>query len=200
MLTYSQLDFQDLREQFGVEIRRRAFLPVPLTPLSPPSWLVEFLTGTELPLAISKSEKALSEAIIYPILAAIQRHHKHSVGLFSGEPLAAAGLAGVCDFIFSLSPDTFEARPPIVVLVEAKRQDLLKAVPQCVGEMIAAQFINQAANVDFPTIYGCVTTGLQWQFLRLTDREATVDPQLFNFPAIGDIMAVLDWIIRQFKP
>ncbi|MGI4870478.1 MAG: hypothetical protein ACRYFX_04785 [Janthinobacterium lividum] len=199
MLTYSQLDFQDLREQFGVEVQSKPFLPVPLQPLLPPSWLREFLADNPLTPAITKSEKAVSEAVIYPILSAIRKQYSTSIGLFSGEPLAGAGMVGICDFILSANPNSFEARPPILVLVEAKRQDLLKAVPQCVGEMIAAQRLNQDADLNFPAVYGCVTTGSQWQFLRLSEQEALLDPRIFYYPETEAILGALSWIVSRFQ-
>lgn len=191
MLTYSQLDFQDLREHFGVEVSNAPFLPVPLALLEPPAWLRAFMAVNPLTPTIAKSEKAVSEAIIYPMLAAVRGHYEGQVGLYSGEPLSAAGLTGVCNFIFSTSPALFEARPPIVVLVEAKRHDMLRAVPQCVGEMIAAQHLNQAAGVHFPAVYGCVTTGNQWQFLRLANEQALVDPRIFYQPETSAILGAL---------
>lgn len=111
MLTYSQVDFQDLREHFGVQVRSTSFLPYPLAPLPLPGWLREFMGANPLSPAISKSEKAVSEAVIYPILAAVKAHHAGRLGLFSGEPLSSAELTGVCDFILTTDPDAYEARP-----------------------------------------------------------------------------------------
>lgn len=36
-------------------------------------------------------------------------------------------------------------------------------------EMFAAQIFNRREGIDIPSIYGCVTTGESWQFLRLID-------------------------------
>ncbi len=62
MLTYSQVDFQDLRDIFSVDVRSASFLPQPLPPVMPPSWLREFLAANPLLPAVTKSEKAVSEA------------------------------------------------------------------------------------------------------------------------------------------
>ena len=199
MLTYGEVDFQDLRNHFHIEVKSASFLPNPLAPLALPGWLREFLGSNPLTPAISKSEKAVSEAVIYPILAALKAHHAGRLGLFSGEPLSSAGLTGVCDFILTTDPDSYEARPPIMVLVEAKRQDLLRAIPQYVAEMIAAQQLNKQAGMHFVAIYGCVTTGNQWQFLRLTDKSAVTDPRILYYSELEAILGALHWVVTQFN-
>lgn len=199
MLTYSQLDFQDLLDHFGVEVRNQPFLPVPVQPLALPNWLRLFLLDNPLTPTVTKSEKAVSEVIIYPVLSALRTHFGGKLGIFSGEPLSAAGLTGVCDFILTNAPDLYIARPPLMVLVEAKRQNLLKAIPQCVAEMIAAQQLNKDAGVGFPAVYGCVTTGNQWQFLRLIGQNALTDPRIFYHPDLESILGALAWIIEQFR-
>lgn len=151
MLTYSQVDFQDLLDHFGVEVVNKAFLPVPLRSLTLPAWLQAFLEANPLTPAVTKSEKAVSEVIIYPILSALRTLVDGQLGIFSGEPLSAAGLTGICDFILTTNPDVYIPRPPIMVLVEAKRQGLLRAIPQCVAEMIAAQRINSGCWRTLPT-------------------------------------------------
>ncbi len=41
--------------------------------------------------------------------------------------------------------------------------------------MLAAQIFNQQDAVTIPAIYGAVTTGNQWKFLKLCHQEAWVD-------------------------
>ena len=41
--------------------------------------------------------------------------------------------------------------------------------------MVAAQKFNQTGGQEVATIYGSVTTGTQWQFLKLTGRDLTID-------------------------
>lgn len=85
------------------------------------------------------------------------------------------------------------------MLVEAKRQDLLRAIPQCVAEMIAAQQLNQQAGLHFPAVYGCVTTGNQWQFLRLADKQALTDPRILYYSELEAVLGALSWIVTQFN-
>ena len=197
MLTYSQVTFRDLRDRFGIRADNRAFLP-PVEPLPIPEWLQTYLAINPLVASVAKSEKALSETVIAPVLSAVKAYQQGKIGIFSGEPLSGAELTGICDFIITTNPTAFLAEPPIMILVEAKRQDLLGGVPQCIAEMLVAQQVNQQAGLELPAIYGCVTTGTEWQFIRLTDSLALVEPAIIYYPNLEQVLGTLNWIINQF--
>lgn len=70
--------------------------------------------------------------------------------------------------------------------------------------MVGAQIVNQRdrtssltntnpRNPDpvWGTVFGCVTTGEIWQFLRLVDRELTIDRDRFDLVQIDHIVAAL---------
>lgn len=83
------------------------------------------------------------------------------------------GLNGRCDFIISHYPELLSINAPVVTIVEAKNDNIKSGMAQCIAEMIAAQVLNQNSgpkNREIPCIYGSVTTGSIWKFLRL---EAT---------------------------
>ena len=46
---------------------------------------------------------------------------------------AENGLTGVCDFLVSLSPARFVLEAPVIILVEAKKDDLTVGLGQCVA-------------------------------------------------------------------
>ncbi|MBO0931095.1 hypothetical protein [Fibrella aquatilis] len=135
MLLYGQLTFQELRDRFGIVVENEAFLPA-ITPLVLPDWLRHYLTINQLSPAMAKSEKAVSEMLIAPVLSAVKENNADKIALFSGDSLTMPGeSSGICDFIIAANPKAFLPEPPIIVLVEAKRQDLYSGIPQCVGEM-----------------------------------------------------------------
>jgi hypothetical protein len=197
MLTYSQVTFRDLRERFGLLTDTQAFLPE-VEPLPLPDWLKQYFAINPLVPSITKSEKAISEVIIAPLLSAVKAHQKGRIGIFSGEPLSGIELAGICDFIITTNPTGFVAEPPIMVLVEAKRQDLLGGIPQCMAEMLVARYVNEQAGLKLPAIYGCVTTGTEWQFLRLMGDLAVADPNILYYPDLEKVLGTLNWIINEF--
>lgn len=81
------------------------FLP-DLKGVAPSHFLTEFLQETLPIVAISGSEKARTEGIIYPLLLEVRRLLHRNVSLFSGEDFTVdetAGLNGICDFLMTRS-------------------------------------------------------------------------------------------------
>lgn len=122
-------------------------------------------------LAIN-TEKARSETIISPVIIEIKNMFTEEISLFSGvdfnvEP--EQGLNGVCDFIISKSPEQLFITSPVVTIVEAKNENIKLGLGQCVAEMIAAQLFHQKEVNYIDSIYGVVTTGNMWKFLKLQD-------------------------------
>ena len=73
---------------------------------------------------------------------------------------------------------------PLILLVEAKKNDFEQGWGQCLAELIAAQKIND--NAAFP-VYGIVTDGTLWQFGRLIGDIFTqnrTDFALANLPTL----------------
>jgi hypothetical protein len=66
---------------------------------------------------------------------------------------------------------------------------------QCAAEMIAAQKFNQANAQEIPTIYGSVTTGTMWQFLKLTGQVLTIDVTEYPLNPIDRILGILKWMV-----
>lgn len=52
-------------------------------------------------------------------------------------------------------------------VVEAKKQDIDLGIPQCAVQMYASKKFNENKKTPVPYIYGCVTTGREWKFMRL---------------------------------
>jgi hypothetical protein len=162
---------------------------------------VEFLNIFEesFPLAQkARTEKAKSELLVSPILVEARRLANKQVQLFSGEEFNVdreRGLNGFCDFLFSKSENPFTIDAPVLMLVEAKRGEIETGLGQCVAEMVAAQSYNQLKNRNVPIIYGCVTSGILWQFLKLEDRDVTIDPNNYLVNPVQKILGILKSIL-----
>lgn len=169
-----------------------------VTPVQPADWLLEVLQRSRrLPLV---SEKARSEFIVAPILLNF-REIAADVNIYSGttfdvEP--AQGLKGVCDFIISKSEPFPVVRAPVLMMVEAKKNDLDEALGQCAAEMVAARIFNQRHNNAIETIYGCITTGELWQFLKLAGNTLTLDEERIYIEKVDLILGMLKTIIDDF--
>ncbi|MBO3459756.1 hypothetical protein G7B40_033955 [Aetokthonos hydrillicola Thurmond2011] len=188
-----------VEEAFGLTtVEGRRFLPE-IELIKASDQLVGYLEEV-LPIAIATgSEKVRSELIIAPILLEVWRILEKQIGIFSGEDFdvdSSVGLNGRCDFLLSRSPKLIEIDAPAVVIVEAKKADLKSGIGQCVAEMVAAQRFNKAKKKPVNTIYGSVTSGTQWRFMKLEENTVTFDLSEYPVPPVDFILSCLIWMIR----
>lgn len=157
------------------------FAAVPPQPL--PEFLLDTLqTGLQMALPLN-TEKAKSEFIIAPLLVYLKSLLKNQISLFSGVELAvdaARGLTGVCDFIISRAKSQYLLTAPLIAVVEAKNDNLHNGYGQCIAEMYAAQLFNRMHTPEITRVYGIVTIGSAWKFLKLEGTCVTFDlPEYF---------------------
>ena len=168
-----------------------------IPPVQPSSLLADILKDT-LPWAIAvSSEKARSEGIINPVLLEVKRQLAGKISVFSGEEFSVqpdVDLTGYVDFLISRSPEQLYVKAPAVVLVEAKKEDLKPGLGQCLAEMVAAQRFNQQQQQPISTIYGTVTSGTVWRFLKLEGQTATIDLTDYPLPPVEAILGFLVWM------
>lgn len=169
-------------------------------PIAPSDWLLKSLEKGEKNAFVS--EKARSEFIVAPILLAAQEISDYEVQIFSGQTLnvePSLGLTGECDFILSKTKPTPTFKSPIISLVEAKKNDIEMGLGQCIAQMFAAAVFNRQNKADFQTIFGCVTTGESWQFLKLHQSVAVVDGERFYISEVEKILGVFKAIFDYYK-
>jgi len=167
-----------------------------LTPLVAPDWLRESLArGMELALI---SEKARSEFIVSPILLASRELSHNAIAIYSGQRLDVQperGLVGECDFILAASPPVPMLRSPLVTIVEAKKNDIEVGLGQCIAQMVGARIFNEREGSNIGPIFGCVTTGEAWQFLRLDNAVVGIDRKRYYIDNVGLVLAVWQAVI-----
>jgi hypothetical protein len=147
----------------------------------------------DLAVAIN-TEKARSEMIIAPVLLELRRKLKHQISLFSGVDFTvdfSQGLNGICDFIISKNPEQLFIRQPIITIVEAKNENLNSGFGQCIAEAIAAQIFNQQEGNEISVIYGVVTIGTIWRFLKLVGKTVQIDLSEYYIKDINKILGIL---------
>ena len=153
-------------------------------------------------LAVSiNTEKACSEMIISPILLEVRRKLNNEISLFSGIDFNVdnqQGLNGFCDFLISLSKEQLFVRAPVIItLVESKNENLKSGLAQCIAEMLAAQLFNEQKQNAIKIIYGAVTIGTIWQFLKLEDKTISIDLTEYYIKDVKKILGILISAIKQ---
>ena len=188
-----------VKQAFGLTtVEGPRFLPQ-ITPINPSATLIDFLANS-LPVAVATgSEKARSEMIITPVLLEVRKILQQNISLFSGEDFTVdyeSGLNGICDYLISRSPEMLEIEAPAVAVVEAKKADLKTGIGQCVAEMVAMQKFNEAKGKPISVIYGSVSNGTQWRFLKLEEKIVSIDLNDYALPPVDEILGMLVWMVR----
>jgi hypothetical protein len=191
-VAYSDFNLSRLRETFELTVAEPANLFAACSPVDASEYLKSAI-AENLSLAIAiNTEKARSELIIAPVLLEIRRQLNFQIGFFSGSEFnidAERGLTGYCDYILTATQDSYEVRAPVITLVEAKNENIKAGLGQCGAEMVAAQQLNLRSGLNQP-IYGCVTTGSEWKFLKLVDRILEIDKREYFINELSLILGI----------
>ena len=201
IMAYRDFSLNSVKKIFGL-IEKPIDLFPDIAQLEASSWLKETL-ATSIKLALSSSsEKARSEFIVAPILLELEKRNTDELSIFSGERLdidEEKGLKGKCDFIFSKGPLSLTIQAPIFSLVEAKRNDIKEGLGQCIAQMLGASIFNQKEDNFIEFIYGCVTTGEDWQFLKLENNFILTDTKRYYLSELDKVLWILQSIVDTYK-
>ncbi len=191
-------DFKTLTEvqkRFGIKDSEIDFVEADKL-LNPSEHFLQGFAFSRQHLNVFRSEAARCEAVIYPILLESYKGYADNYMLWIREPLAY-------DAILSGTPDYFIATrsalgknvvgTPLVMVVEAKKNDFELGWGQCLAAMIAAQKINEDAA--FP-VYGIVTDGMFWRLGKLVGDTFWENITPFS---LGDLPRLFGAIDAVFK-
>jgi len=198
-MAYSDFTLEGVCHSFtlGLVQDRDLFAEVPDVPIGP---LLRANLDENVPLATSiHTEKARSEMIVAPILVEVRRLKDRKISLFSGIEFSVEpenGLSGFCDFLLALSPTQFFLEAPVLAVVEAKNDNIKSGLGQCVAEMVAARIFNERRGGQPSTIYGVVTTGSVWRFLRLEGGSIFVDCAEYYLDRVEKVLGILLHCVR----
>ena len=193
-MAYSQFTLSKAKDQFQLQIDETQDLFSTVKGIQISDLLATILERY-VPLALAiHTEKARSEMIITPILVEFRQLAKPPISLFSGVTFNVdkeKGLAGPVDFIISSSPNQLFITAPVIAIAEAKNENIIRGMGQCVAEMYAAKLFNEREGNSIPTIYGAVTTGDHWKFLKLEDGTVYIDVKEYYLVNVDKILAIL---------
>jgi len=199
-MSYSEFKLSEVIQKFGLTIDENSGMFAHF-PEEECSDLLATILKENIDLAVSiNTEKARSEMIISPILLEIRRKFNGEISLFSGVDFNVdnqKGLNGFCDFILSLSKEQLFVRAPVITLVETKNENLKLGLAQCIAEMVAAQIFNEQQGNGIKVIYGVITIGTIWQFLKVEDKVISIDLSEYYIKDVKKILGILTSAIRQ---
>lgn len=195
-MAYSDFDLKKVKSAFNLKIVETEDLFSSIEDVVISDSLAELLKQN-VPLALAMgTEKASSELITINLFLEIKR--RLNISFFSGIDFTVdktKGLNGFCDFILSKSQEQLFLDTPIVIITEAKNEKIMGGLGQCVAEMIAAQIYNEKEGNSLPYIYGAVTTGHAWKFLKLEANTVFIDIEDYYIKNPNKIIGILEFMV-----
>ena len=199
-MSYEGFTLELLVQRFGISIVQHKDLYSSIAPQTA-SDLLQAVLKRNLPLVFGKgTEKARSELLIAQVLVEVREILEQQIAVFSGVAFNVdkkLGLHGFCDFLISQNPLLIEVQAPVIMLVEAKREDLAGGIAQCIAEMVAAQKFNEQRNQPREKIFGVVSSGTDWRFLQLEGTIVTLDLREYTISELEAILGILVFMVSR---
>ncbi len=180
----------EVQEKFRIKYTEDDF--VKSEPLDPSAEFLRDFKFTREHINVFASEASRCEAIIFPVLKESYKAHADQYALWIKQSIAY-------DDVLNSTPDYFVSTrselgktvvgSPLILLVEARKNDFEQGWGQCLAELVTAQKINarnRGGSTNFP-VYGIVTDGTLWQFGQLigdTFAQNRTDFVLANLPVL----------------
>jgi hypothetical protein len=113
------------------------------------------------------------------------------------------GRVGQCDDLCRFrsedslhSSQIYYVQGPILAVVEAKKENLTAGLGPCVAEMVAIRIFNERERTPVPAVFGAVTSGNIWRFLKLEGSTLYIDKPEYYLHDIAKILGILVSIAR----
>ncbi len=189
-----------IKEELKIISFKKELFDKNIKPVQQSEWLKTTLSYSSF--ARSNNEKTKSESIVQPILVELIKKNNNFITYFSGSNLeinTEKNLNGECDFIICKDKGYYDLDNPIFIILEAKDHDIKLGIPQCGAQMYAANLFNHKNNYKTNFIYGCVTTGDMWVFLKIVENNLFIDKKIYYLSEVEKILGVFQKIIYDFK-
>ena len=197
-MAFSDFTYPAVLQQLEVTLGPSAEMFAGVPPVPPGNVLT-----AALPLSMSLGPAAHTEFsravwMVGPVLGDLWSRYSDSICLIGGAEFNAdpvARLNGWCDFLICRAPQQSVIFAPVVSVIEAKWGDISDGLGPCIAGIVGAQRFNCGAGNPIDPIYGCITTGSVWKFLRLTGDVLSIDRAEYTPSAIDRILGILTHIV-----
>lgn len=194
LMAYSDFTLKMVKEKFNIQVIENTAMFADSAEVA----ISDILRGSlqyNVPLALAiGTEKARSEMIVVNILIEVKKILHERVSIFSGINFDVdkdRGLNGFCDFIISQSQEQFYVNAPVIAVVESKDDKTTSGLGQCIAELCAAEIFNAKEGRELATLYGVITTGSNWRFLRYSKQTAFIDLDEYTIEQPSKIVGIL---------
>ena len=184
----------EVQEKFRITYAEADF--VKAEPSVPSTEFLRDFEFTREHINVFASEAARCEAVIFPVLKESYKAYADQYALWIKQSIAYDDiLNGTPDYFVSTRSELGKTvvGSPLILLVEAKKNDFEQGWGQCLAELIAAQKIND--DPAFP-VYGIVTDGTLWQFGRLIGDTFTQNRTDFALANLSTLFGAVDSVFK----
>ena len=185
----------DVQKKFGIQHIENDFIKIE-EGTSPSERFLQELEFSRQYIPVFASEGARCEAVIYPILREVYKAYATNCALWIKEPLAYdETLSGTPDYFISTRSELGKlvVGTPLIILVEAKKNDFEQGWGQCLAELVASQKINE--DLERP-VYGIVSDGERWQFGHLVGDVFTQNRTSFSVDGLPPLFGAVDSVFK----
>ncbi len=194
-------DFKNLGQvvqTYQIKVKNTYFLP------TKPSVTASEALHEDIKFAIEQgmyraSEIAIGEQLIYPILKEVwKRFFVKKLLLWSHTSFNVDNkLAGIADYLFAerTEYDNAVVGPPILVTIEAKKDNFEEGWGQCAAEMVAAMQANEGSS--YKKVYGIVSNGDKWEFAFLENNTFTKNIEYVDVLDLDKLFNAIHFILSE---
>jgi hypothetical protein len=184
----------EVQEKFRIKYIANEFFKVEAA--NPSAQFLQEFQFTMENINVFSSEASRCEAIIFPVLREAYKAYADTYALWIKASITY-------DETLSGTPDYFVATKselgmtvvgtPLIMLVEAKKNDFEEGWGQCLAELVAAQKINDDPDVP---VYGIVSDGERWQFGKLVGDSFTQNRTSFSIDNLPVLFGAIDAVFK----
>lgn len=191
-------NISQVQQQFHILAQEERFLEVQAKEPSPQ--FIEELRFNQQYFDLYASEAARTELIIFPILREVYKPYAQLYELWIQKALNCdENLRGTPDYLLSTRSELGKRvlAMPLLIVVEAKRNDFEEGWGQCLAELVAMQILNQDPQRP---VYGIVTDGKRWEFGKLMNNLFSENSDSYNTEhlsmLLGGLQCLFELVIK----
>jgi hypothetical protein len=185
-----------VQTQFAIRYREENYIIAQDVAL-PQQFVKEFVFNREN-IDIFSSEASRCEAIIFPILREVYKDYSHQYSLWIQKTIAyGEDLSGTPDYIIATKSILGKTvlGEPLLIIVEAKKNDFEQGWGQCLAALVTAQKTN--GDAGFP-VQGIVTDGKLWEFGKLAEDLFIKNIVGYTVDHLPSLFGALHFIFQSF--
>ncbi len=185
----------EVQERFRIRHVENDFIETENSADPSEQFLQEFEFNREY-IDVFASEGARCEAVIFPVLREVYKRYAEDYALWIKKPIAYDDvLSGTPDYFISTRSELGKlvVGTPLIMLVEAKKNDFEIGWGQCLAELVAAQKIKE--DLEHP-VYGIVSDGTLWQIGHLVGETFTQNRTSFSVDNLPVLFGAIDSVFK----